>query len=154
MADIEKYPSNTRKLAELLDTRFTVPGTSIKFGIDPILGVLTGFGDWVTAILSAYLMFYATKLGAKTSVLFRMFMNIFIDLLIGVIPVLGDLFDVAWKANIRNIRLLEKLEADPSRTKSQSSLIMWALLIFLILILIGILFLIGWMSTEIWELIF
>lgn len=150
----KKHPSNARKLAELLDSRFTVPGTSIKIGIDPILGVLIGLGDWATAILSVYLMFYATKLGAKASVLLRMFMNIFIDLLIGIIPILGDLFDVAWKANIRNVRLLEKLEAAPSRTKSQSSIIIWALFFFLISILIGILFLIGWMITEIWELIF
>lgn len=150
----KKHPTNARKIAELLDSRFTVPGTSIKIGLDPILGVLTGLGDWATAILSVYLMFYATKLGAKASVLFRMFVNIFIDLLIGVIPVLGDLFDVAWKANIRNVRLLEKLEADPSLTKSQNSIIMWALLIFLITILVGILFLIGWIITGIWELIF
>lgn len=109
----KKHPSNARKLAELLDSRFTVPGTSIKIGIDPILGVLIGLGDWATAILSVYLMFYATKLCAKASVLLRMFMNIFIDLLIGTIPILGDLFDVAWKANIRNVRLLEKLEAAP-----------------------------------------
>lgn len=149
-----KHHSNPKKFAELLDSKFTLPGTRIKFGIDPILGLFTGLGDWFSAILSVYLMYYAAKIGATPSVLFRMFMNIFIDLIIGVIPVLGDMFDIAWKANIRNARLLEKLEADPSQTESQSSVIMWGLLIFLVLILTGVLILISWMFAEIWKAIF
>lgn len=144
----------SRKFAELLDSWFTIPGTTIKVGLDPILGLVTGLGDLAGASLSVYFMFYATKLGANTSVLLRMFMNIMADLIIGMIPVLGDLFDVAWKANLRNAKLLEKLEVEPDKLGNESTVMMWVLFIALVLILIGIIIAIVWAVAEAWNLLF
>lgn len=144
----------SRKFAELLDNRFTIPGTEIKIGLDPIIGLVSGIGDLAGASLSVYFMFYATRLGANSSVLLRMFMNIMADLTIGIIPVLGDLFDVAWKANIRNAELLEKLEEDPEKLERDSTVRMWILFAILVLILIGVIIAIGWAVAEIWNFLF
>lgn len=146
--------SKSRRFAEWLDSRFTIPGTEIKIGIDPILGLLTGFGDLAGASLSVYFMFYAAKLGGRPGVLIRMFVNILADLTIGAIPVLGDIFDIAWKANLRNARLLEELEANPAATESQSKVLMWGLFFILVAIIFGILILIGWLMSEIWQALF
>ncbi len=144
----------SRKFAELLDNRFTIPGTKIKIGLDPILGLVSGIGDLAGASLSIYFMFYATRLGAKSSVLLRMFMNIMADLTIGLIPILGDLFDIAWKANLRNAELLEKLEEDQGKLERESTVLMWILFTILVLILIGVIIAIGWAVAEIWNFLF
>lgn len=144
----------SRKFAVLLDSWFTIPGTNIKVGLDPIIGLVTGLGDLAGASLSVYFMFYATKLGANTSVLLRMFMNIMADLIIGMIPVLGDLFDVAWKANLRNAKLLDKLEAEPEKLGNESTVLIWLLFTALVLILIGIVIAIVWAIAEVVGFIF
>lgn len=146
--------NKSRKFAELLDSWFTIPGTKIKVGLDPIVGLVTGVGDLAGASLSVYFMFYATRLGARSSVLLRMFMNIMADLLIGLVPILGDLFDVAWKANLRNAKLLEELEEDPKKLEKESTVFMWILFSILVLILIGIVIAIGWAVAEIWDSLF
>lgn len=150
------HPSYTRsrKFAELLDSWFTIPGTKIKVGLDPILGLVTGIGDLAGASLSIYFMFYATRLGAKTSVLLRMFMNILADLIIGMIPILGDLFDVAWKANLRNAKLLEELQKSPDELEKESTVLMWILFTTLVLILMGVIIAIVWAIYQIWNSIF
>lgn len=144
----------SRKYAELLDSWFTIPGTKINIGLDPLIGLVSGVGDLAGAFLSVYFMFYATRLGAKSSVLLRMFMNIVADMTIGLIPVLGDLFDVAWKANLRNARLLEKLEEEPGKLERESTVFMWILFAVLVLILVGIVIIIGWAIAEVWDLLF
>lgn len=154
MPEKTRYHSKSRKYAELLDSRFTIPGTDIKFGIDPLIGLISGYGDLAGAALSVYFMYYATRLGAETSVLIRMFVNILADLTIGVIPVLGDLFDLAWKANLRNAKLLEKLEQNPDKLENQSTWLMWLLFTVLVVILIGIILAIGWIISELWEALF
>lgn len=138
----------------LLDSQFTIPGTNIKFGLDPILGLVSGVGDLAGASLSIYFMAYATKLGADSSVLIRMFVNILADLTIGSIPILGDIFDVAWKANLRNAILLEKLQENSDRLKTESSVLNWILLIVLIAILIGVIVGMIWLITIAWERLF
>jgi len=75
-------------------------------------------------------------------------MNILADLTIGTIPVLGDMFDIAWKANLRNARLLEKLEEDPDDLEKNSSILIWLLFALLTLILFGVILLIGWILAE------
>lgn len=146
--------NKSRKFAQLLDSWFTIPGTNIKVGLDPIVGLVTGIGDLAGASLSVYFMFYATKLGAKYSVLLRMFVNIMGDLIIGMIPVLGDLFDVAWKANLRNAKLLEELEADPEKLGKESRVFMWILFSTLVLILFGVIIVIGWAIAKVWNFLF
>lgn len=146
--------SKSRKFAELLDSQFTIPGTKIKVGIDPMIGLVSGIGDLAGASLSIYFMVYAAKLGAKPSVLIRMFINILADLTIGAIPILGDIFDVAWKANLRNAILLEKLEQNPDQTESESSILNWSLLILLVAIVIGVIIGMIWLVGIAWNRLF
>ena len=93
-------------LAKLLDTQFRVPLTGWRFGLDPILGLLPGAGDLATALVGAYGLVVAYKLGAPASIHVRMVLNLLLDAGVGAIPIAGDLFDFAFKANIRNERLL------------------------------------------------
>lgn len=151
--NVSRY-SKSRKFAELLDSQFTIPGTKIKFGLDPILGLVSGVGDLAGASLSIYFMAYAAKLDAKSSVLIRMFLNILADLTIGSIPILGDIFDVAWKANLRNAIILEKLQENPDRLKTESSVLNWILLIVLVALLIGVIMAIIWVFVEVWNALF
>ena len=95
-----------RLLSRLLDEQFRIPGTTQRIGLDGLLGMIPGVGDAAGALLSAYILYEAIRLGAPTSVLLRMVANIGIDTVVGAIPVAGDIFDIAWKANKKNAALL------------------------------------------------
>jgi hypothetical protein len=86
----------------------SIPGTTFRIGLDPIVGLIPGLGDLITAGLSAYIIIEAHRLGAPASIVWRMIANVGIDALVGAIPLLGDAFDFAWKCNARNMRLLEQ----------------------------------------------
>lgn len=133
------------KFAELLDSKFRVPNTDIRFGIDPLLGLIPGVGDWIGGAFSIYFLFYAVLLKAKTAVLLRMFVNILLDVLIGSIPLLGDAFDVFWKTNERNAALLAELRENPERTTGESRSWLWFLFIQFVVAIIGLLLLLGWL---------
>lgn len=96
------------RLATLLDVAFVLPGTNIRFGADALIGLVPGVGDSVTTALAAWIVYEAHKLGVPRRVLIRMMGNVAIDGLIGTVPVLGDLFDVAFRANRRNVRILRE----------------------------------------------
>ena len=96
-----------RELAGLLDTAFRVPGTRVRFGWDPILGLIPGLGDLVGPAYSAVVLVTAIQLGVPRIVQLRMLLTVMIDVAVGIIPVVGDLFDVVWKANKWNLALLE-----------------------------------------------
>ncbi len=93
-------------LSRLLDDSFGIPGTRWRFGLDGLLGLIPGAGDAATAVLSAYIINEARKLGVRRGTLARMLGNLAVDVAVGAVPVIGDLFDVAFKANRRNMRLL------------------------------------------------
>ena len=93
-------------LARLLDTAFVVPGTRIRFGMDGLIGLVPGIGDAVTTALSLFIVYEAHQLGAPRHMLVRMLGNVALDGVLGSVPVAGDVFDVMWKANRRNMRLL------------------------------------------------
>ncbi len=117
-----------RWLADLFDDRFRLPGTGRRFGLDGILGLIPGFGDAATGAVSLYLAAEALRIGMPISKVLRMGVNVGIDVVLGAVPVLGDLFDFAWKANQKNVRLvLDHLERGPAapkarRPSSQSSI--------------------------------
>lgn len=145
----EKRSKLTKEFAQLLDSKFTIPGTNIRFGIDPIVGLLPGVGDVLAGGVSLYFLIQAALLKAKASVLTRMFINILLDVLIGSIPVLGEVFDVYWKANLRNARILDELQEHPDKTTTESRLWVWLVVIQFIAIVIGIMLLIGWLIAEV-----
>ncbi len=106
------------RLVTLLDDRFRIPGTDLRFGLDPIIGVLfPGIGDAVTGVGSIGLLALALRRGVPRIVLFRMIFNILIDTLFGALPIVGDIFDVAYKSNRRNLEIiLEHEESDATPT--------------------------------------
>jgi hypothetical protein len=93
-------------LADWLDTRFAIPGTKIRFGLDGLLGLIPGFGDTVTAVSTAYLIGMGVQLGLPAHLLLLIAWNGFLDWFIGLIPIIGDLFDIGFKANRRNVDLI------------------------------------------------
>jgi hypothetical protein len=95
-------------LANLLDARWKVPGTSIRFGVDALFGLVPVFGDVATGIASIYIVMRARELGAAHGLVARMVGNIALDTIVGSIPILGSIFDVYFKANQRNLRLLRR----------------------------------------------
>ncbi len=97
-----------RRWSYLLDRVFRVPGTRIRFGWDSIVGLVPGVGDAVTALVSLFLLVQAFRIRIPGIVRARMFIYVIVDVTIGAIPLLGDLFDLIWKANTRNLELLER----------------------------------------------
>jgi hypothetical protein len=96
-----------RTVANVLDDAVRVPGTDRKIGIDPIVGVLPVAGDAVMAALSGYIVVEALRLDVPQETLVRMVGNVLVDFLGGSVPLIGDLFDATYKANVRNVELLE-----------------------------------------------
>lgn len=97
-----------RALAQVMDTAFRIPGTNFRFGWDAILGFIPGVGDLATGIVSASIVGYALKLGVRKRTAARMLANLGVDVAVGAVPLLGDMFDAGFKANIRNVALLER----------------------------------------------
>ena len=93
-------------LATLMDTAFLVPGTQIRFGLDALIGLVPGIGDAVTTLISLYIVSEARALGAPPLLIARMIANVALDGFVGAIPLAGDAFDVAFRANRRNMALL------------------------------------------------
>ena len=100
--------ARVRAVARVLDTAIGIPGTRIRFGLDPIIGLVPGLGDVASAVLSGYIVLTGIRLGVSPTVVARMIGNIAIDTLLGSVPVLGDLFDASWKSNKKNVELLER----------------------------------------------
>lgn len=104
---IDRRADNIRALARLLDSAVKIPGTGIRIGADSVFGLIPVVGDIAGAALSGYIVLTSARLGAPPSTLVRMLMNIGIDTVAGAVPVIGDMFDVGWRANIRNVELLD-----------------------------------------------
>jgi small-conductance mechanosensitive channel len=92
----------------------------MRVGLDAALGLVPCVGDLAGAAVSAYVLLVAARLGASPAVLGRMLVNTGIDALVGAVPLLGDLFDIGWRANSRNVALLERHLADPAGTRRAS----------------------------------
>lgn len=112
--------AQTERLARLLDSQFRVPGTRMRFGVDGVLGLLPGVGDAAGLALATMVIVQAVRLGARGSTVARMVLNVALDTVVGAIPVLGSVFDFAFKANNRNVSLLQRHELDPVGTAAES----------------------------------
>ena len=118
-------PADRRRLealqrwATLLDAAFGIPGTRIRFGLDALMGLVPGLGDALAGLFSAAIILQAARMGIPKVILVRMVFNALVDVLVGAIPLLGDLFDVGWKANLRNVRLLDRFVVQGQRTPTR-----------------------------------
>ena len=101
------------KFAYWLDAGFRIPGTNLRFGLDPILGLIPGAGDAAGAVLAGWILIEAIRMGASRATVLRIAGNVALDAGLGAVPIIGDIFDFAWKANLRNVALLERHLAAP-----------------------------------------
>ena len=123
-----------RTLARVMDSAVRIPGTPIRFGADALIGLVPGLGDVAGAAVSGYLILAAARLGAPASVLLMMALNVGLDMLVGAVPLVGDLLDVGLKANQRNLALLERSLDDPRGTRRSSTLVVVGVLALLVAI--------------------
>jgi hypothetical protein len=122
-----------RSLAWFLDRSIPIGG-KWRIGVDPIIGLLPGAGDWIGALLSIYVLYEGARLGLPLGVLGRMGGNVLIETVFGAVPVLGDLFDFAWQANARNVALVEQHYRPGMRARGLRKL--WlAVLVFTLVVL-------------------
>ncbi len=125
-----------------MDAQFRIPGTDIRFGVDAVIGLVPGVGDLVSLAISGYIISSAAKLGASRYVMARMALNSGIDAIVGTIPLLGDLFDVGFKANQRNMRLLQQ-HYHEGRHKGSAAKVIVPVVIVLLVMLLGLIW-VGW----------
>ena len=134
-------------LSHLLDDWFRIPGTAIRFGLDGIVGFIPGVGDLIGGIASCIIIFAAWARGVSYATLARMLVNWGIEVLLGTVPVLGNLFDIGWKANRRNYALLIGSLADPRGARRRSWLFLAGLCLLLVAMLVLPMLLFGWLSV-------
>ena len=137
MTTIPDPLARARALTRLLDSAARVPGTSFRFGLDPLLGLIPGLGDVAGAALSGYVVILASRLGAPKSVIVRMLGNVAIDTVAGTMPVVGDLFDAGWKSNTRNLALLERHVGLPTTERAASRTVVWLTVAALAVLALG-----------------
>jgi hypothetical protein len=106
---------NLDLLSRVLDSWFRIPGTSIRFGLDGLIGLVPGIGDILTGLASCIIILAAWARGVPYVTVARMLVNLALDVIIGTVPLLGDIFDIAWKANRRNYALLTRHLEQPYR---------------------------------------
>jgi hypothetical protein len=126
-------------LAWLLDSSIPIPGTRLRIGLDPIIGLIPVVGDLIGMLFSAYILVRAARLGIPRVTLMRMGFNVTLETVVGIVPIVGDAFDFWWQANRKNVELLKAHVRDPGRARRGD----W---LFAMLFLIGaaaLLFLLG-----------
>jgi hypothetical protein len=128
---------NIRTLARVLDSAVRIPGTKIRVGADSIFGLVPVVGDIAGAALSGYIVLASARLGAPPSTLARMVINIGIDTIVGSVPVFGDMFDVGWRANMKNVDLLESHLGSSDRVRRTNRLVVAGVVVGLLLLAVG-----------------
>jgi hypothetical protein len=141
-----------RVLAQTLDSAVRVPGTQLGVGLDFLLGLVPGVGDLAAGALGAYGLWVAQKLGAPRSVLLRMAGNIAVDTVVGSVPLLGDLFDLGFRSNLRNLALLDRWIDAPARTRRSSRALVFGLGAALLATTAGALWAIAALVGGVWRL--
>lgn len=137
-----------RRWAVLLDSAFRVPGTRIRFGLDAIVGLLPGLGDLATPAFALLLLLHAFRMRLPSIVQARMVLNAALDVVLGLVPVLGDLADVGFKANLRNLALLER-HARPGVPPSRGDYVfVIGLVIVLVFVAVAPIVLILWLLSR------
>ena len=139
-------------ISSLMDNQFRIPFTQTRFGVDFLIGLIPGVGDWLSFGISSALVFAMMRRGIGVGMLFRMLGNISLDALIGLIPIIGDLFDLHYKANRRNVALLKQYYVEnpnPPTAKRSFFIISLLFLAVLVSILIGMV----WLMGQVWDVL-
>lgn len=134
-----------RRVSRLLDSSMVVPGTSIRFGLDPILGLFPGLGDLVSPLFTIGVIWQARDLGIPRVIQLRMIFNVAIDTLVGMVPLAGDLFDFAWKANDMNLALLERHAYEEHRPSTSDWMFVIVAIALLLILAVTPFLLLGWL---------
>jgi hypothetical protein len=138
-----------RFLAELLDQRFTIPGTSIRIGLDPIIGLIPGIGDTLANLAGSAILLIGAQFNLPKVVLLRMALNVALNTLVGAVPFVGDLFSIWFRSNVRNAQLLQRYA---NQRRQSAATVDWlfvtAVVAGLLLLLIGVLVGLGWLIRQ------
>jgi hypothetical protein len=141
--------ARVRQVARFMDDAVRIPGLGVRVGADALIGLIPGVGDVAGAVVGGWMVVSAARLGASRPVLIRMLANLGVDALLGAVPLLGDLFDVGFKANRRNLRLLEAHVADPRDTDRRSRRLVTFALGGVIALIAALLVLVGWVLAVV-----
>ncbi len=132
-------------LAWMLDSSIQLPGTRFRIGLDSLIGLVPVIGDLVGAALSSYILWVASSMGVPRVTLLRMALNVAVESVAGIVPGFGDLFDMAWKANKRNVEILKQHRTDPQRARRRD----WVFIVLLILALLAVVALLTWAAYAV-----
>lgn len=135
--------AGVESMAQWMDSKFTIPGTNIKFGFDALIGLIPGAGDFATLAISGYMITILAKNGASNLLIARMALNVVIDAVLGSVPILGDIFDVAFKANIRNTKLMREHYVEGRHTGGA-----WKVIVPVLLLLGVVVGGLAWLSVK------
>ncbi|RME96878.1 MAG: DUF4112 domain-containing protein [Bacteroidetes bacterium] len=139
------------RVTRFMDNRFRIPGTDIRFGLDFLVGLIPGVGDIVSLSISALLVAVMARKGASGMVVVKMIGNIIFDAIVGAVPVLGDLFDLGYKANRRNLHLLQEHYREGAHQGSAWPVVI-AILVLLLVLIVAISYAIWWVLRTSWGL--
>ncbi|GAP94915.1 DUF4112 domain-containing protein [Leptolyngbya sp. NIES-2104] len=149
----ESTIARLRSLTHLLDNALPIPGTKFRIGIDPIIGLLPGGGDIAMSFVSSYILIEAARLGLPRSSLLRMLWNLILDAMLGIVPMAGDFVDLAWKANSKNLALIEAHLAKPGQQGKADYLFVALLILVFLSVVIAIGTLTVFLIRLIWNAI-
>jgi hypothetical protein len=149
----ERRLETLRRLSELLDSAFVVPGTQYRIGLDPIIGLIPVFGDFASLLFTVALIWQARDLGIPRVAQLRMILNAGIDALVGAIPFFGDLFDFAWKSNQLNLEILERHAYEEHRPSAADWLFVAVTIVLVLIIAITPFVLAVWLFSVLSRLL-
>lgn len=140
----ERRLAALRHTSRLLDSALEIPGTTYRIGLDPIVGLVPWLGDLVSPLFTIAILWFARDLALPRLVQFRMMINAAIDMLIGMVPIAGDLFDFAWKSNEMNMALLERHAYEERRASAGDWLFVLVVIAALVVVAAVPFFIVGW----------
>lgn len=141
--------TRVRRLAWLLDRSIPL-GRNLRIGLDPLIGLLPAGGDAIGVAIALYIVWEGARLGLPARVVARMLGNVALEGIIGTVPLVGDLFDAAWQANVRNVKLIEA-HVRPDQANRPIGRIAIAFIVVAVLLLAGVVAIAVWMVTALWQ---